>query len=214
MRIVVLEDNQDTDVIARFLDGAHHPEMKQSSDSSQLGSNYYPKDWSQEENVYAISGRDYTYNVSLTEYTNLYDGQYSQEDWANLLQFMEDKDLLEIDETTLYSVSATQYDHAVAGQKIALTGEGNIEAGSPLTITTFFVSFKPEEVTITPADITVYTGGDGYESVMNGTGDTTVESNGLPTPGYLITLPESINDEYFDSAQDAKDLSGQIRFVY
>ncbi len=214
VRIVVLEDNQDTDVIARFLDGAHHPEMKQSSDSSQLGSNYYPKDWSQEENVYAISGRDYTYNVSLTEYTNLYDGQYSQEDWANLLQFMEDKDLLEIDETTLYSVSATQYDHAVAGQEIALTGEGNIEAGSPLTITTFFVSFKPEEVTITPADITVYTGGTGYESVMNGTGETTVESNGLPTPGYLITLPESINDEYFDGKQEAANLSGQIRFVY
>ena len=214
VRIVVLEDNQDTDVIARFSDGAYHPEMKQSSDNSQLGSYYYPKDWSQEANVYAISGRDDTYNVSLTEYTNLYDGQYSQEDWANLLRFMEDKNLLEIDETTLYSVSATQYDHAVAGQKIALTGEGNIEAGSPLTITTFFVSFKPEEVTITPADITVYTGGDGYESVMNGTGETTVESNGLPTPGYLITLPESINDEYFDGKQEAANLSGKIRFVY
>ena len=214
VRIVVLEDNQDTDVIARFLDGAHHPEMKQSSDSSQLGSNYYPKDWSQEESVHAISDRDYTYNVSLTEYQNLYDGQYSQEDWANLLQFMENNDLLEIDETTLYSVSATQYDHAVAGQDIALADEGNIEKNSALTIATFVISFKPEEVTITPADITVYTGGDGYESVMDGTGETTVEANGLPTPGYLITLPESIDDAFFAGDQEAANLSGQIRFVY
>lgn len=214
VRIVVLEDNQDTDVIARFSDSAHHPEMKQSSDSSQLGSNYYPKDWSREENVYAISGRDYTYNVSLTEYTSLYDGQYSQEDWANLLQFMEDKELLEIDETTLYRVSATQYDHAVAGQDIALTDGGNIDKDSALTITTFFVSFKPEEVTITPADITVYTGGAGYESVMNGTSDNPVQANGLPTPGYLITLPESIGNEFFAGNQVAANLSGQIRFVY
>lgn len=70
-------------------------------------------------------------------------------------------------------------------------------------------------VTITPADITVYTGGKGYESVMDGTGETeVVASNGLPTPGYLITLPEAINEEYFDGDSIAADLSGQIRFVY
>ena len=70
-------------------------------------------------------------------------------------------------------------------------------------------------VTITPADITVYTGGQGYESVMDGTGEAeVVASNGLPTPGYLITLPESINNDFFGGNQEAANLSGQVRFVY
>ena len=70
-------------------------------------------------------------------------------------------------------------------------------------------------VMITPADITVYTGGEGYESVVDNVGaETEVQSSGLPTPGYLITLPESINDKYFDGNSIAADLSGQIRFVY
>ena len=70
-------------------------------------------------------------------------------------------------------------------------------------------------VMITPADITVYTGGEGYESVVDNVGaETEVQSSGLPTPGYLITLPEYINEQYFDGEQIAKNLSGQVRFVY
>ena len=70
-------------------------------------------------------------------------------------------------------------------------------------------------VMITPADITVYTGGEGYESVVDNVGEETeVQSSGLPTPGYLITLPEYINEQYFDGEQIAKNLSGQVRFVY
>ena len=58
-------------------------------------------------------------------------------------------------------------------------------------------------ITITPADITIYTGGDGYDSVITGSGDSEVgtASNGLPTPGFYITLPEEVNAELIKSAK-------------
>ena len=49
-------------------------------------------------------------------------------------------------------------------------------------------------VTITPADITIYTGGDGYGGVTNESGaiiDGT-EASGLPEPGYHIELPAAV----------------------
>ena len=51
-----------------------------------------------------------------------------------------------------------------------------------------------EPVTITPADITIYTGGESYDSVVNGSGNEIgAVNNGLPTPGFYIDLPESVN---------------------
>lgn len=58
-------------------------------------------------------------------------------------------------------------------------------------------------ITITPADITIYTGGDGYDSVVNGSGnDLGATNNGLPTPGFYITLPEKVNAELIKNAED------------
>ena len=89
-----------------------------------------------------------------------------------------------------------------------------VTPGMVITFTNTREATTTDTVTITPADITVYTGGEGYESVMTGEGDVTTEANGLPTPGFLITLPESIDSEYFAGQQNAADLSGQVRFVY
>ena len=53
------------------------------------------------------------------------------------------------------------------------------------------------EITITPADITIYTGGDSYEGVVGDLEDAFDEagtSDGLPEPGYYITLPDWLND--------------------
>lgn len=82
-------------------------------------------------------------------------------------------------------------------------------------------------VTITPADIIVYTGGDGYESVVGNqsgaaragddeeTGD---QSNGLPEPGYYITLPDWLNDQLNiqddPTEEGATDLSKILTFTY
>src|SRR5699024_4416151 len=54
-------------------------------------------------------------------------------------------------------------------------------------------------VTITPADITIYTGGDAYGGITNADGefvtdDDTIESGGLPEPGYRIELTQAVMD--------------------
>ena len=73
------------------------------------------------------------------------------------------------------------------------------------------------EVVITPADITIYMGADGgYESVIPGEGGTAQENNGLPEPGYYITLPDWVN-ALLDGETDtsgAVDLSSILTFNY
>lgn len=65
------------------------------------------------------------------------------------------------------------------------------------------------EVFIAPADITIYTGGTGYEGVSDGAGNEIQNSNsGLPEPGFHITLPADLNmgfGEYLDE---------RVRFTY
>ena len=55
---------------------------------------------------------------------------------------------------------------------------------------------EEEPITITPADITIYTGGDGYGGVTDASGEIIdgTEATGLPEPGYHITLTESAVD--------------------
>ena len=56
------------------------------------------------------------------------------------------------------------------------------------------VSYTVGTVSITPADITIYTGGDGYDSVVNGSGNEIgTTNNGLPTPGFYIELPHEVD---------------------
>ena len=65
------------------------------------------------------------------------------------------------------------------------------------------------EVFIAPADITIYTGGMGYEGVSDGDGNEIENSNsGLPEPGFHIILPADLNmgfGEYLDE---------KVRFTY
>ena len=85
-------------------------------------------------------------------------------------------------------------------------------------------------IAIQPADITIYTGGSSYESVVNGSGDEIGETNnGLPTPGFYITLPPELNQWMIENAADEDvttinegteneqqvvDLSGYLTFTY
>ena len=74
-----------------------------------------------------------------------------------------------------------------------------------------------DKVSIRPADITIYMGADGgYESVIPGEGGTAQENNGLPEPGYYITLPDWVN-ALLDGETDtsgAVDLSLILTFNY
>ena len=73
---------------------------------------------------------------------------------------------------------------------------------------------KTEPVIIQPADITVYMGGDGYESVVGDidSGETT-NSEGLPEPGFLFTVPDEINAA-LEGKANAVDLSKYLTFTY
>ena len=93
------------------------------------------------------------------------------------------------------------------------------------------VSYTVGKIEIKPADITIYTGGDGYDSVVTDEEGNDVDNsatNGLPTPGFYITLPDAVNErlvgyveeyekeniEYNDDGQPVVDLSKYLTFTY
>ena len=100
---------------------------------------------------------------------------------------------------------------SIGGNNVNITVDTNTE--------TTPIDEADRTITITPADITVYTGGDGYSSVIgSGSGEVGQDSIGLPEPGYYITLPAwlnetlDINDNPTDS--EATDLSSLLKFTY
>lgn len=76
------------------------------------------------------------------------------------------------------------------------------------------------EVIITPADITIYTGGDSYQGdIVDDSGKEVAgsQSNGFPEPGFYITLPTALNDQLRENQDDTKlpvNLSDMLSFVY
>ena len=128
-------------------------------------------------------------------------------------------------EGTTYTVTET----AVEGYTTTISGDdadmrstinGNVASGMIVAggaaVAHYTNTYTPEVsgvVAITPADITVYTGGESYEGVVD-EGGTIDAGDGLPEPGYLITLPDDVNNKYFGGNAEAQDLSGRVRFVY
>ena len=58
---------------------------------------------------------------------------------------------------------------------------------------------KDERISIQPANVTIYMGGDGYEGTVDKEGNFVTDSelikkNGFPEPGFLLTLPEALED--------------------
>ena len=70
------------------------------------------------------------------------------------------------------------------------------------------------EIIVTPADITIYTGGTGYGGVTNADGTIIDDTSGsgLPKPGYHITLPAGLAAEL--GLKDGIDLAGKLSFSY
>ena len=72
------------------------------------------------------------------------------------------------------------------------------------------------QIVITPADITIYSGGTGYEGVLGENGElvgTEGAQNGLPEPGYYFILPYQLNEK-LGGAANIIDLSGQLHLDY
>lgn len=91
----------------------------------------------------------------------------------------------------------------------------------PLPTVSYVVTPAVEEtVKINIVPLTIYVGGDGYESVVEDSQGnvTSVTKNGLPEPGYMLELPESLNDwlrEQLGISKDtAVDLTNYLTFTY
>ena len=93
--------------------------------------------------------------------------------------------------------------------------------------TTYDVTVPMDDytVTITPADITIYTGGEDYSGVVDGSGNLigSKETNtGLPEPGYHITLPAAVTEWLNDKEggegstgeEAARNLENYMTFTY
>ena len=79
------------------------------------------------------------------------------------------------------------------------------------------------QIVITPADITIYTGGNGYEGVVNDSYNHGATNHGFPEPGYYITLPTNLNNALLEAIRAAGgaipddnivDLSQYLVFSY
>lgn len=73
------------------------------------------------------------------------------------------------------------------------------------------------EIIVTPADITIYTGGSDYEGgIVDEDGNKLAgsDSNGFPEPGFYITLPTALNDQLRGGTTGPVDLSEELSFVY
>ena len=101
-------------------------------------------------------------------------------------------DSLDVDEVVTITYSYTVTDADVAAGKVTNNvtakdgndAEGDDTAEVPVSGT----------IAITPADITIYMGGDkGYDAVV-GENEETVSSNSMPTPLFYVTVPSSLGD--------------------
>lgn len=92
----------------------------------------------------------------------------------------------------------------------------NFIAGDNATDRSYLMNVDVEDITpitITPADITIYTGGEGYTGAVDNAGNESTTANGLPEPGYYITLPNELNAILGGDA-NAEDLSEILKFTY
>ena len=92
------------------------------------------------------------------------------------------------------------------------------EGGDPDDTAEETVRMDDYTVTITPADITIYTGGDAYGGVVDADGNIISTASGLPEPGYHIDLPAAVEswlqEHDVDLEESAANLAGKLAFQY
>lgn len=115
--------------------------------------------------------------------------------------------------TCTYTYTVTAEDVIAGSVSNTVTAEGSNGDES-----TDEVTVPAGSITITPANITIYTGGKGYESVIGNEGATGVPSTGLPEPGYYIELPTALDAALKEALEvderTTLDLSDYLTFLY
>ena len=115
--------------------------------------------------------------------------------------------------TCTYTYTVTAEDVIAGSVSNTVTAEGSNGDES-----TDEVTVPAGSITITPANITIYTGGKGYESVIGNEGATGVPSTGLPEPGYYIELPTALDAALKEALEVGErttlDLSDYLTFLY
>ena len=106
---------------------------------------------------------------------------------------------------------------AMIRNTVVVTDTGNPDE-PPVEVPADPVEVKPYAITITPADIVIYTGGTGYSGVLD-EDDSLVSSTeqGLPEPGYHIDLPDSVETWLTNHGVDlsqAANLANYLHFYY
>ena len=81
------------------------------------------------------------------------------------------------------------------------------------------VTVPAGSITITPADITIYTGGKGYSNVLDESGTPiATTAQGFPEPGYHLTLPDAVKEwlrtHNVATGDVATNLAGILSFRY
>ena len=120
---------------------------------------------------------------------------------------------------TLYASYQTSLDDV--NQKIVNTvvvTDTDHPEDPPVEVPADPVEVKPYAITITPADIVIYTGGTGYSGVLDDAGDFVGSTEqGLPEPGYHIDLPDSVEAWLTSHGVDltqAANLADYLSFYY
>lgn len=120
---------------------------------------------------------------------------------------------------TLYASYQTSLDDV--NQKIVNTvvvTDTDHPEDPPVEVPADPVEVKPYAITITPADIVIYTGGTGYSGVLDDAGDFVGSmEQGLPEPGYHIDLPDSVEAWLTSHGVDltqAANLADYLSFYY
>lgn len=90
--------------------------------------------------------------------------------------------------------------------------KANTEVTKSMTVYAQWKADESKIVTITPMDMTVYVGGNGYKGVIGSNGDFVV--NDLPQMGCFVTFPDDINDFLGSEIDNPDDLSKHITLKY
>ena len=116
--------------------------------------------------------------------------------------------------TFTYTYTVTAEDVIAGSVSNTVTAEGSNGDES-----TDEVTVPAGSITITPADITIYTGGNGYSNVLDESGTPiATTAQGFPEPGYHLTLPDAVKEwlRTHNVATDdvATNLAGILSFRY
>ena len=172
---------------------------------------------------YAQWEKDETQTKDLSYTVEYYkDGVLQQGDTQTVSKtvWVNDPNTLTVDKANINTTdkyTGYMFDHTEPA-----TIPGTIEDGGVIKVYYVKADTPDYTVTIQPADITIYTGGQGYTGIIgNGEGDGedfVGSGSGLPEPGYYIELPEEVNNALLDAlgkpAGTVLDLSEYVEFTY